>query len=452
MKAVNLLSATVAIFLSTAALLLLKPCCEKPQQFPNSLSAPFHVQRATTVQEHYDNYSKRLQAYYEALSSVLESSAPELLSLLEPPNELQPGYQVLPKIVAEAAPVTHQFRAQSAQYSWPWTDHLIGKAVSEIGGSNDELKRALDLKPTPRRSVYRRLARGYRRIREQQQNINAHIQYNRLWQAAIAANRSIYDRDTVLHDQVLKRQAVLEVFDARRAAALKSPYKTMKRVFVASLDELSAGLRERDGLLAREIEAATEFFNMPLYVRVKQQNAHVWIVHVPIYTDIEESEFVRSVEEAIEKTWHLRSGEDEYRIKLEFSYISTTDLYRTHLPAQNRNRMDIQEHVGLFPADGAILTTGAVTTHVDGRAIILGPYDITPRILAHEFGHILGFKDGYFRGYKDLGEDGFKIMEVVADPDDIMGAPATGPVLRRHFERIIKSFRELQTQNPSDIL
>ena len=32
---------------------------------------------------------------------------------------------------------------------------------------------------------------------------------------------------------------------------------------------------------------------------------------------------------------------------------------------------------------------------------------------------------------------GYQMMEVVADPDDIMGTPGTGPVLRRHFEKII---------------
>jgi len=57
--------------------------------------------------------------------------------------------------------------------------------------------------------------------------------------------------------------------------------------------------------------------------------------------------------------------------------------------------------------------------------------------LAHEFGHILGFSDGYVRGYKDLGENGFQIMEVVSDPNDIMAAPLTGVVLPSHFEMML---------------
>jgi hypothetical protein len=441
MAASNVLPVGFAAFLSAAVLLVLKPCCEKPPQVASSASAPFYVQRGNRVQEHYSNYTRRLHAYYQSLFAALKSSAPELLSLLEPPDPLQHGYQFLPKIVADAVPVTQQPRAQSAQYSWPWTDHLIHRALSEIVQSSDELHRALGLKPATRRGVYEQLARGYRRIREQQQNIDAHIQYNRLWQGAVSANRQNYDKETLLHDQVLKRQAVLDTFDARQAAALKSGHATSNRVAVAGLNELSTGLRESDNLLAREIDKAKNFFNMPRYVRVKQQSARLWIVHVPFYTDIEDNEFVQLIRREMENTWRLRSGEDEFRVDLEISFISRQDLYRNRKPPHNGKRMNLQEHVDFFPTDGAILTTGALTTHVHGRAIILGPHDITPRVLAHELGHILGFKDIYFRGYKDLAREGLLLMEIVADPNDIMGAPATGAVLRRHYEALM-NFRE----------
>ena len=442
MAASNVLSVGFAAFLSAAVLLVVKPCCEKPRQVASSSSTPFYMQRGNRVQKHYSDYTKRLHAYYQSLFAALKSNAPELLSLLEPPNPLQHGYQILPKIVADAVPVTPQPRAQSAQYSWPWTDHMIDKAVSEIVQSGNELNHALGLQAATRRNVYEQLALGYRRIREQRQNIDAHIQYNRLWQEAIDANRQNYDNETLLHDQVLKRQAVLDIFDARQAVTLKSPHAIGNRVAVAGSNESSRGLRDRDNLLAREIDKATDVFNMPGYVRVKQQSARLWTVHVPFYTDIEDSKLVQSVRREIENTWRLRSGEDEFRVELEISFISREDLYTSRKPPQDGNRIDLPEHVDFFPANGAILTTGALTTHVHGRAIILGPHDITPRVLAHEFGHILGFKDVYFRGYKDLGADGFQVMEIVADPNDIMGAPATGPVLRRHYETLRKNFRE----------
>jgi hypothetical protein len=438
MTRINVLSATLGVLLS-AAVLALKPGCETSRQLPSSSSKPSYLQRGNRVQEHYDRYTQRLNSYYQTLLAALTSRAPELLSLLEPASRLQHGYQILPEIVADAAPVTLHSRARSAHYSWPWTDHLIRTAVSEIGRSNYQLNRTLELKPGAWQRVFEQLAREYRQMVDQQQNIHAHIQYNRLWQDAIAANRLNYDRETALHAQVRQRQEVREVFSARETAAVRKADGTMNQVVVANLNGLSAGLRERENLLAREIDAATNLFNTPGYVRIEQQNAHLWIVHVPFYTDIEDSEFVQSAKREIENRWHLRSGEDEFRIEVEFSYISPSDLYRSQKPPQHGMPIDTREHVGFFPTDRAILTTGAITTHVDRGAIILGPHNITPAILAHEFGHILGFRDAYIRAYRDLGKDGFEVMEIVAQPNDIMGAPATGPVLRRHYQTILKN-------------
>ena len=101
-------------------------------------------------------------------------------------------------------------------------------------------------------------------------------------------------------------------------------------------------------------------------------------------------------------------------------------------------KIDLSVHRELFPAGGGVLTTGARTTHVTaGRYIVLGPQDIRPLTLAHEFGHVLGFRVVYFRGYEDLGEDGFEVSEIVPDPQDIMSSPGHGTVRRFHFERLL---------------
>lgn len=436
MAALNVPSATVAVFLSAVALVALKPSNYEARQTPRAPQVPVHVQRGDRVQEHYDRYAKRLHAFYEALVAALQSRAPELLPIFEPLNPVQHGYQMLPRIVADPPPLTQPARPRSAQYSWSWTDHLIDRASSEVDRSEYELKRALSLEPKMRKVAYQQLAARYRQLREQQQNIDAHIQYNRLWQGAIAANRAKYDRENVLHDRVLKHQEILDVFNARNAAALTNAHGTIHPMVLANLNELSSGLTDRENLLRREIEAARDLFNaIPGYVRVEHHISNS-VIHVRLYTDIQDSAFVQSAKRSIEDTWHLRSGKDEFRLQLHFSYFSPEYLYGTQKPPPYGSRIDIQKHVKQFPADGAILTTGAITTHVDGRAIILGPHDITRRVLSHEFGHILGFRDAYFRGYKDLAEDGFQVLEIVADPSDIMGASATGTVLRRHYEKL----------------
>ena len=85
-------------------------------------------------------------------------------------------------------------------------------------------------------------------------------------------------------------------------------------------------------------------------------------------------------------------------------YILMMNTMRAGAGVPNWPKKDLQAHIARFPRDGAVLTTGANLTHVTpGRCVVLGPQDIAPHVLAHELGHILGFKDMYFRGYRDLG-------------------------------------------------
>ena len=443
MAALSIFLPAIVAALVPAALLFINSYSERVSQ-PRSLSsAPLHVKRGHSVQQHYDEHRKLLQSYFVALTRVFKATAPDLLPLLEPPNALHSGYPA-PKIIPDDLDSKVPTRAQSAHYSWPWTDELIQKAMTEIDRSNKELARAGNLSSAARRKVYHDLARGYRQIRERQLNIEEHIQYNLMWQREIAANRSNYDRETVLHDRVLERQAVLDILDAQRFG-LNLAKRPLSRIAASEFIDVRANLSEREKLLAAEIARATDHLSMPSYVSVRQPSERLWIVHVPFLTDLEDTGFVRSIQRHIERAWHLRSGDDEFRLDLDFKHISAGELYNGgELP--HGNQLDIQEHLNLFPTEGAILTTGGAITHVLGRAIVLGPHDIPSRVLAHEFGHILGFKDMYFRGYKDLGKDGFQVMEVAADSQDIMGTPITGAVMRRHYERLIKTYRNLEPQ------
>jgi hypothetical protein len=235
---------------------------------------------------------------------------------------------------------------------------------------------------------------------------------------------------------VLERQGILD--GLRNLDAAFGRVSVSLKQFQAPLAEISNDLKRRETLLAHRINGATSRIRTPDFVAL-ERHANEWIIRVPLYTDIEDQAFVASVKRIIESTWQLRDGTNSFRVELDISYVATDLLYGDFKKAMLGERVDIRRHLRRFPAGAAILTTGAITTHVQNYAIVLGPHTMTPNVLAHEFGHILGFRDRYIRGYKDLGENGFQVMEVVADPNDIMAAPATGSVLPSHFETILRS-------------
>jgi hypothetical protein len=424
--------------------LLLEPGHNTSGTYRLARSSPAYILRGNQVQEHYQTYSKRLAHYHESLVIALRDSAPDLFELVGSSKPIQRGYQILPAILS--APLPDEPRgARSIGYSWPWTDNLIDKEWREIVRYEAELRRAKTLPISQSRVTLERLALSFRRMSEQQRIIDAHVQYNRFWQAAIAADRAAYDRETALHNEVLERQGILD--GLKNLDAVFGRFSVSLKRFQAPLGlaEVSNDLKRREAFLTRRISDATSSLRMADFIALEHR-AHEWIFRVPIYTDIEDQAFVASVKRIIESTWQLQDGMNSFRVELDISHVSTDLLYGDSNKPVLGQRVDISGHLRRFPSGAAILTTGALTTHVQNYAIVLGPHAIAPRVLAHEFGHILGFRDSYVRGYEDLGENGFQVMEVVADPNNIMAVPATGSVLRSHFETILKSKLGSKTQ------
>lgn len=399
-------------------------------------ASSIHHEAGERVRQNYSRYTGRLAAFHTALAGAVINQTPGQLAILESAAPVVHGYQILPKIIPDAPSAT--LRLHSSHYSWPATQALIDHAMAHMSRAEKQLRKAASLGRRRQQQSYQQLARSYRHLRDLQHNIDAHIQYNRLWQSDILARRASYDRWTALHDAVLERQQIRDRLELLGTEWASKVVAILGR-FSQRLSALKNRLVQREKLLDTLIDAAAGELRVPAYVRLERRPG-AWIVHVPLYTDIENRDFVSSVKKEVENIWRLRRGDDEFRVVLEHSYVPVSELYGDAERPLGGDRIDdTQRHLARFPLDGAILTTGAVTTHVYGRALILGPHEISPRVLAHEFGHILGFKDNYFRGYRDLGKNGFEVVEVIAAHDDIMGSPASGEVRQGQFMRLLQA-------------
>ena len=395
-------------------------------------SVPFYIKSGDRVERHFRAYNKLLAGYYEALLLAAQNNAPDLLARFQAPEPLADGYQILPRITPD--PVPAKTIVARAAYSWPWTERMIDGERRRIIFSMAELRRAGTMKSTQSRAILDKLVLEYRSIRERYSNIDAHVRYNRFWQAAIAADRLAYDRETLLQDQVLEYQSVVAALKKIAAAIGRSsfPLKTSGE----PQSGIGANLSERAALLTERIGSAFQRADIPSFITVEHCGDE-WIIRVPMFTDIEERDFIAAVKRIIESTWRIADGDKQLRVELGISYVSPASLYEELAKPQRGVPLDLNRHLERFPSGGAILTTGALTTHVQKHAIVLGPRTITPQVLAHEFGHILGFQDGYIRGYRNLRKSGFQIREVVVFPEDIMAAPGSGRVVPAQFKKII---------------
>ena len=405
--------------------------------------APPWVRRGEVVEARQAAYRERLRHAYEALRARVEQDAPDALPALASasPRPVRLGYQILPRLVADAPRPSERARAQPRSYSWPWTEQMIERDAKQLDQLEAELDGSAPRPASERKAAYEKMVADYRKLAEGARNIDAHIQYNRLWQPAIARDRASYDRQTVLEHAVVERQAIRDALASTDEAAFRKALARVTGIDASrARDGLERELRDREAAISREVQEETGSVTPRGLFHVDHPRDHLWILHVPFYTDVEDRQFVHAFKRAVENVWRLRDGGETFRVRLSIACLPAARLYGERPVPQVGDQIDLGAHAALFPQGGAVLTTGANTTHFTaGRCIALGPHDLAPHVLAHEFGHVLGYKDVYFRGYRDQGEDGFEVTEVVADPEDLMGDPGSGPVLRRHFEELIGS-------------
>src|SRR5207253_2984747 len=84
------------------------------------------------------------------------------------------------------------------------------------------------------------------RLAERARNTDAHIQYNRLWQRAIANDRPCYDRQTVLEHAAVERATIRDALASADEAAFRKAVARVAGIDSSrARDQLERELRDR---------------------------------------------------------------------------------------------------------------------------------------------------------------------------------------------------------------
>src|SRR5262249_49675865 len=136
----------------------------------------------------------------------------------------------------------------------------------------------------------------YRKLLVNQRTIDQYIQYNQFWQRAISQDRARFDQLTKI-------------------------YELMKS------DEPDTARAIRDVLGKPAV---------PGFVKIDRSDPAVVVVHVPVYTDIEDDEFLSSAKSVIEESWQATDDGVKYRLVI--------DLRKTPPVAARGERIDVRAH------------------------------------------------------------------------------------------------------------
>lgn len=336
---------------------------------------------------------RRLDSIRHVLLRRANAEAPGLLTLLRRDISYRRGYGVVPSVLDDppVSSVVPSERIYSLQ------------TLRESSKQDFAAVKALVLKAFADRSpLLEPLVAEFERLTSRHDLLARHIAYHAHWQRAVIDYGGYFAKLNGLV-AMARRSSGMAAEELRRAAIQKTSGLT--------LAPIENGIRR---------------------------------LPVTVVTDIEDEAFLAAFREGVEAAF-VRSSPARsmgFAVDLRFQRISRHDLYPSNPPRAGES-IDLRDHLSRFPADALVLTTGGDSTHAwTGRAVVLGPTPLTRRMLAHEFGHLLGFGDGYVRGFDGNPRDRFGavLVEWHGLVDDLMGNSNSGRVSPRLIEALITTY------------
>jgi len=364
-------------------------------------------QKHLQLQQQRDDVFTQLENIHTVLVPRVKDEYPTLLTRLslDSPEARETGYGLLPLLKENEPPLSVEL-AQTF-YSLKWVEDRL---YAELQNAN-ELYNQLS-EPTDLEDVVIRFEGSLKRLRNLEDNLNYHAK----WQKAVAQYPTYYRNKNELVAMARELHSLI-VNDA-------SPSQ------VAEL---------RHQLLA---QAAP--FRLTRHLQILSGKGDEKILPVTVCTDIDDSNFLQAFKDGVQETFSLSAAAraEKFSVELSWQLISADTLYPDGVPVRGTH-IDMDTHYALFTGCTLVLTSGAVSLNAGvGSRIFLGTGPVSPRTLAHEFGHLLGFEDAYLRGYDGDPVDpyGVVIVEWSGLSSDLMGDSERGQISDEMIKRLISAY------------
>ncbi len=251
------------------------------------------------------------------------------------------------------------------------------------------------------------------RLRRDLDNLAAHLAYHEQWQAEVARHAAWFAERSARSPEIAAMAAALEAGEP----GAEDERRRLGRAI--AVFRPAAGLRLRD-------------------------EGDVRVLPVTLHTDVDDAAFRRAFLDAVDEAWNVAPAARAagLRVEVELVVHDVRELRPDDPPARGEP-IDVADHLARFPEGALVMTTGAASTHAwKARSLLLGPTPVTPRTLAHEFGHLLGFDDAYLRAVEGSpdGPFGVVLVEWTGLVDDLMGNPRGGVVTEDMVRRLLDAY------------